>query len=238
MPIFSLNHFIDVICIPYLILKIHIKHFFGMGLSMGYLHHSRTIFNTKMVLDQFKIKYPPTHTQIISDNIWAASAVSVFNKVSFLRVYSNGGRKGKKQKLALMHSSTSHKWSFHEDTADKERRKDKKHSWLRNGTAAPPQCLIQLLRMAFLWLRLLWIISLSLPPTPNPPHPRLHIKDKMQLPGLQRFPSSLLWWNKIPCYAGKLPSPFFTWAMLSHGQDEGSQAWTLTASPEICHVVF
>ena len=136
--------------------------------------------------------------------------------------------------LSCTHSTT-HKWSFHEDTADKERRKDKKHSWLGNGIAAPPLCLIQLLRMAFLWLRLCWIMSLSLSFS-SPPG--FILKTRRSCQGLQRFPSSLLWWNKIPCYAGKLTSLFFTWAVLSHGQDKRFQAWTLTAPSEICHVVF
>lgn len=135
--------------------------------------------------------------------------------------------------LSCTHSTT-HQWSFHEDTADKERRRDKKHSWLRNGIAAPPLCLIQLLRMAFLWLSLWWIMSLFLFLFP----PGFILKMRHSCQGLQRFPSSLLWWNKIPCYAGKLTSPLFTWAVLSRGQDKGSQAWTLTAFPEIRHIVF
>ena len=133
--------------------------------------------------------------------------------------------------------STIHKWSFHEDRADKERRKDKKHSWLRNGIAAPPLCLIQLLRMAFLRLCLVWVMSLSFSPSPRPLPPRSRLKTRRSCQGPQRFPSSLPWWNKIPCYAGKLASLFFTWAGLSHGQDKGSQAWMLMTS-ETCSIIF
>ena len=171
---------------------------------------------------------------MIYGNIWAASAVSVFNKGSVLQNHSNGGREGQNRSWLWCTHSTIHKWSFHEDTADKERKKDKKHSWLWNGIAAPPLCLIQLLRMAFLWLRLLWIMSLS--PFLFPPG--FILKTRCSCQGLQRFPSSLLWWNKIPCYAGKLASPFFTWAVLSHGLDKGFQAWTLTTFSEICGMTF
>lgn len=122
-----------------------------------------------MVLDQFKIKYPPT------PNYWrypscicCPSLTDPLTKGLFSRTAAMGEEERRNRSWLWCPHSTVHKWSFHEDGADKDRRKDKKHSWLRNGIAAPPLCLIQLLRMAFLRLCLVWVMSLSFSPSPPP----------------------------------------------------------------------
>lgn len=143
-----------------------------------------------------------------------------------------GGERGRNRSWLSCTHSAAHKWSFHEDTADKERQKASL-TWEWNSSS--PSVSDSVTQNGFLMAAPLVNyepLSLFLFP------PGFILKTRRSCQGLWRFPSSLLWWNKIPCYAGKLTSPFFTWAVLSHGQDKGSQAWTATASPEICHVLF
>lgn len=176
-------HFIDIVrsSATYIIFKgIHVKHYFGTGLSTSediWISY-RATFNTKMVLDQFKIKYPLPQKMIY--DIWAHLLLQSLTKGLFNRTAAMGGKKERNRSWLWCTHFTVHKWSFHEDIANEERRTDKKHSWRRNGIAASPLCLVQLLRMAISWLWLLWIISLSLS---SPPPPRLPTEDKMQLPG-------------------------------------------------------
>lgn len=66
----------------------------------------------------------------------------------------------------------------------------------------------------------------------SPPTQGFILKTRRSCQGLQGFPSSRLWWNKIARPAGKLAGLFFTWAVLLMAGIKDIPGRRLTASPE------